>query len=198
VTISEGIGAAILAHGQLIMGQLGLAGEFGHIPLYSDGLLCGCGRKGCLEMYASSRAAIGYYAELEPSALRPTIVELLNLAEDGDESALQALSRQAMHLGQGLRIITTVLSPEVILLTGGLTASWKRFGPLVEAELTNNLLVGAHPRIVITGDMEMARLRGAAALVLQRHTGYSGAQSSETGRRKKPAKTVKQAGGINK
>jgi predicted NBD/HSP70 family sugar kinase len=188
VTISEGIGAAILSNGQLVMGKSGLAGEFGHIPIVSDGLLCGCGRKGCLEMYASSRAAINYYAELEPRALRPTIIELLNLAEDGDASAIKALNRQAMHLGQGLRIIATVLSPEVILLTGGLTAAWERFGPVVEAELASSMLAGPPPRIAITSDMEMARLRGAAALVLQRHSGYGSSQSKETAKKHRPRK----------
>ena len=98
-------------------------------------------------------------------------MELLNLAEDGDEKALTALNRQAAYLGQGLRIITSVLSPEVILLTGGLTTSWKRFGPIVEKELAKDLLAGTAPRISVMTDVESDRLRGAAALVLQRHSG---------------------------
>ena len=60
-----------------------LAGEFGHVPIKPSGPLCGCGRHGCWEVYAWSRAAIGYYADLQPHAPRPTIVELLNMAEDG-------------------------------------------------------------------------------------------------------------------
>ena len=173
VTISEGVGSAILANGQLVTGKLGLAGEFGHISIDPRGPKCGCGRHGCWEVFASSRAAIGYYAELKPGAPVPTIVELLNLAEDNDAAAIKALSRQAAYLGQGLRIITSALSPEVILLTGGLTSSWERFGPLIEAELAGQMLAGDPPRIVVTGDVEMARLRGAAALVLQHRSGYN-------------------------
>jgi predicted NBD/HSP70 family sugar kinase len=173
VTISEGVGTAILANGQLVTGRSGLAGEFGHISLDPAGPQCGCGRFGCWEVYASSRAAIQYYAELRPEASRTTIMELINLAEDGDKDAVKTLSRQASYLGQGLRIITTALSPDVILLTGGLTSSWDRFGPLIEAELKGSMLAGEPPRIAVTSDVELARLRGAAALVLQRHSGYN-------------------------
>jgi predicted NBD/HSP70 family sugar kinase len=196
VTISEGVGAAILSNGQLVTGRSGLAGEFGHIPIDPSGPLCGCGRRGCWEVYASSRAAIGYYAELKPDAPRPTIMELLNFAEDGDPDAIKALSRQAAYLGKGLLNITAALAPELILLTGGLTSSWARFGQLVEAELSTNMLAGTPPRITVTNDAELARLRGAAALVLQRHSGYN--RSSSGGRSKtanvngKPARNYKE------
>jgi predicted NBD/HSP70 family sugar kinase len=176
VTISEGVGAAILANGQLVTGKSGLAGEFGHVPIDPSGPKCGCGRLGCWEVYASSRAAIGYYAELKPDEMRPTIIELLNMAEDGNAEAIQALNRQAMYLGKGLLIISAALSPDLILLTGGLTSSWGRFGHLVEAELAGNMLAGQPPRVAVTSDAELARLRGAAALVLQRHSGYNRSQ----------------------
>jgi len=172
ITISEGVGAAILSSGQLVTGKSGLAGEFGHIPLDPNGPQCSCGRNGCWEMYASSRAALRFYAELAPKTPALTIRELLNRAEDEDRKAIEALNKQAMFLGQGLRLIATVLSPELILLTGDLTTSWSRFGPIVEAELNGRMLAGLPPRLVVTTDAELARLRGAAALVLQRHSGY--------------------------
>ncbi len=171
VTITEGVGTAILANGQLVTGKSGLAGEFGHMSIDRDGPLCGCGRKGCWEMFASSRAAIGYYCELEPAAERPDIMELLNLAEDGDASAIAALSRQAMYLAEGLRIVISALAPDVIHLNGGLTSLWERFGPMIATELARTMLVGTPPRLAVTSDVELARLRGAAALVLQRHSG---------------------------
>jgi predicted NBD/HSP70 family sugar kinase len=179
ITISEGVGAAILANGQLVTGKSGLAGEFGHIPIDPAGLRCGCGRNGCWEMYASSRAALRFYAELSPKSAPLTIRELLNRAEDGDQKAVEALSRQAMFLGQGLMLIATALSPELILITGDLTTSWPKFGPIVEAEMQSRALVpGVAPRLMVTTDAELARLRGAAALVLQRHSGYHRAPPS--------------------
>ena len=179
VTITEGVGAAILANGQLLTGRSGLAGEFGHLCLDPNGPLCGCGRKGCWEVFASTRAAIGYFQQRHPDLPAPTVLELINLAEDGNATAIAALERQALYLGQGLRIIVTALSPEVVLLNGGLTSSWGRFGPIVEAELANSMLSGPPPRIVVTSDVELARLRGAAALVLQRHAGYSRSNASD-------------------
>ncbi len=173
VTISEGVGTAILANGQLVTGRSGLAGEFGHVPLDPAGPKCSCGRFGCWEVYASSRAAINYYVEARPDAARPSIPELLNMAEDNDEAAIAALNKQASYLGKGLRNITTALSPEVILLTGGLTSSWARFGPVVAAELEESMLTSERPRLEVTSDVELARLRGAGALVLQRHSGYN-------------------------
>jgi len=177
VTISEGVGSAILANGQLVTGRAGLAGEFGHLSLDPSGPQCSCGRFGCWEVYASSRAAVNFYAELRPNSPRPTILELLNLAEDNDPEAVAALTRQAKYLGKGLRMLVTALSPEVILLTGGLTSSWARFGPIVKAELADGMLAIDAPRIEVTADVELARLRGAAALVLQRHSGYHRSKS---------------------
>jgi predicted NBD/HSP70 family sugar kinase len=185
VTISEGVGSAILANGHLVTGKSGLAGEFGHVPIDPQGPRCGCGRRGCWEVFASSRAAINFYADSVPNAPRPSIMELLNLAEDGDEKAISALNRQASYLGQGLSIIASVLSPEVILLTGGLTTSWKRFGPVVEKELAKDMLAGDAPRISVMTDVESDRLRGAAALVLQRHSGVNRAATNGT----KPKRT---------
>jgi predicted NBD/HSP70 family sugar kinase len=173
VTITEGIGAAILANGQLLTGRSGLAGEFGHVSLDPNGPICGCGRRGCWEIFASTRATTDYYCELRPDKPRPTNIGLLNLAEDGDPDAVTALNRQARYLGLGLRVIVTALSPEVVLINGGLTSSWERFGSLVEAELEGSMLSGTPPRIIVTNDVELGRLRGAAALVLQRHSGYN-------------------------
>ncbi|HTV09528.1 MAG TPA: ROK family transcriptional regulator [Candidatus Aquilonibacter sp.] len=177
VAISEGIGTAVLSNGQMITGHGGLAGEFGHVVLDPTGPKCGCGRTGCWEMFASTRAALRYYSEAKEMAEPGTTgamtgSKLLNLAADDDPAAVAALSRQAENLGRGLHAITAALSPEVILFTGELTSAWQRFGPMVEAELKRQMLAGAPPRVMTTLNPEFARLRGAAALVLQRHSGY--------------------------
>jgi hypothetical protein len=69
-------------------------------------------------------------------------------------------------------LITATLSPELILLAGDITASWARFGGVIEEELTRTMLALTPPRLVVTNESELARLRGAAAIVLQRHSGY--------------------------
>ena len=184
VTVSEGVGAAILANGQIITSRSGLAGEFGHSPIDPTGPTCGCGQRGCWEVFASSTAALRYYAELSRKSRPVTIHELLQLTEEGDATAIAAVSRQASHIGRGLRLITAALAPEVILITGDLTTSWARFGPIIQGELNNTMLAGTAPTLGITKDGELSRLRGAAAVVLQRHSGYhSSTHSPASGKR---------------
>jgi predicted NBD/HSP70 family sugar kinase len=185
VTISDGVGAAVLANGQLLLGKSGLAGEFGHIPVDPNGPLCNCGERGCWEMFASTRAVLRIYGEIgqtsEPRAA--TYSEVMSLADEGDLRALQALEQQALWIGRGLRMITAALSPELILFAGDITACWARSGPIVEREIRKRMLTGTPPELVAIGDGEQARLRGAAALVLQRHSGYHRSTSSARPRR---------------
>jgi predicted NBD/HSP70 family sugar kinase len=172
ITVSEGIGGAILANGQIITSRSGLAGEFGHSPIDPTGPICGCGQRGCWEVFASSTAALRYYAELAPKSRALNIHDLLRLTEEGDATAIAAITRQATHLGRGLRLVTASLAPEVVLITGDLTTSWARFGPIIRKEMESTMLAGAAPDLGITKDGELSRLRGAAAVVLQRHSGY--------------------------
>ncbi len=179
ITISEGIGAGVLANGQLVTGHYGMAGEFGHIPLDPSGPKCACGSNGCWETQASSRAALRYYDEFGGSPQGIGIQELIKRADENDANACQALRQQAVMLGRGLRTVVAALAPEVILVTGDIISAWPRLGPIVEAELAPLVLAGAPPRLVAVEESEVARLRGAAAMVLQRHTGHARAQRAK-------------------
>src|SRR3954451_1072118 len=166
VTVSEGIGTGILANGQLVRGLSGMAGEFGHVPVNPTGPLCGCGSRGCWEVYASNRAALRYYSE----SVDLTFLELLNRADGGDEAAVQALDTMAHHLGRGMRMIVAGVAPQRIVVIGDLTRSWQRFGPVIEAEVRAQVLPGGVvPTVAPKHEDGMARLRGTIALVLQKH-----------------------------
>lgn len=171
VTISEGIGTGILANGQLVLGNSGMAGEFGHVPMDPNGPKCACGTCGCWETLASSTAALRYYAELSRDARGLTMHDLIRRAEEGDLHAHQAIEKQAHWIGRGLRAVLAAFSPEVILIAGDVTSAWSRVAPIVQEELATLVLAGAAPRLVAVEESEVARLRGAAALVLQRHSG---------------------------
>ncbi|MGB6830201.1 MAG: ROK family transcriptional regulator [Terracidiphilus sp.] len=168
VTISEGIGAGVFADGRIISGTHGMAGEFGHIQLDPDGPRCGCGRKGCWETYASCRAAVQYFRKMRAGNKEVSFHELLNLAEEGSKDAQSALEQQALYIARGLRIIIASLSPAVILIAGEITSAWHRFERIIEREVKSYVLAGTPPRIVPTHEGDIARLRGAAALVFQR------------------------------
>jgi predicted NBD/HSP70 family sugar kinase len=169
VTVSEGIGTGVLANGELVRGLSGMAGEFGHVPVDRNGPACGCGSRGCWEVFASNRAALRYYEEAGGEA-ELSFVELLARADAGDGRAAQALETMAHHLGSGMRMIVAGLAPERIIVIGDLTRSWARFGPLIEAELRVQVLPGGSmPSVVPAHEDGMARLRGTIALVLQKH-----------------------------
>jgi len=172
ITISEGVGAAALVNGGLMEGAAGLAGEVGHIPISETGPKCSCGQVGCWETFASSRAALRYFHESSPDQTVPTMEQLMNMEASGNEKAKRAMEEQARAIGRGLRIVTAAFNPEIILFAGDITLRWELMGRIIEQELRKVILAGDPPKIVALNDGESARLLGAAALVLQRHTGY--------------------------
>lgn len=172
VTVSEGIGAGILTNGQLARGFNNMAGEFGHVPLDPDGPPCGCGSRGCWEVFGSNRAALRYYHESSSHPEGLSFQDLLSLADQGDARAVTALDTMAHYLGRGMRMIVAGLAPERIVVVGDLTRSWNRFGPVIESEVQAQVLPGGcAPRLIPADEDGMARLRGTVALVLQKHFG---------------------------
>jgi predicted NBD/HSP70 family sugar kinase len=172
VTVSEGIGAGILINGELATGLNGMAGEFGHVPLEPDGPPCGCGSRGCWEVFASNRAAVRYYRENSGRDEELTFPDLLQRADEGDQAAIGALEKMAHYLGRGMRLVVAGLAPERIVFVGDLTRAWHRFGPVIENDVQAQMLPGGCvPQLIAAHEDGMARLRGTVALVLQKHFG---------------------------
>ena len=171
VAVAEGIGVGIISNGHLVRGMSGMAGEFGHVSLNQNGPKCQCGACGCWETYASNRAAERYYSALSKQKSAVRFTELLQLADEGDILAYRALEQMAIYLGLGLRMIVAAYSPEVIMINGEFTAQSHRFGKLIEESLFKHALAGTPPKLIFSRDGSLSRLRGAAALVLQRHSG---------------------------
>lgn len=167
VTSSEGIGGGIFVNGSIVTGHDGMAGEFGHISIDPEGPECACGRRGCWEVFASCRAAVRYFKELQPRSREITFSELLSLAEDGNSHAAQALEKQAYQIGYGLRLVIAALSPSVIYIAGDVTSAWHRYGPVIDKAVKELTIAGTPPQVVPARDGDIARLRGAAALVFQ-------------------------------
>lgn len=189
IAVSEGLGTAILAGGQMHSGYNGLAGEFGHISVDPRGPMCGCGQRGCWETVATSRAALDAYRRLSRQSHVRDIQTLLRMAQDGDPVARKAIKTQALALGRGLRLITAGLSPERILITGELTSCWDIVGPVVQRELESGMLAGPPPLLTTAGDGYLARLSGGAALLLQRHSHYH--RSTHGTRMRKPMRKAR-------
>ncbi|MEK6650753.1 MAG: ROK family protein [Bacteroidota bacterium] len=134
ITLGTGLGSGIVANGQLIYGADGFAGEIGHTIVDPDGRECGCGRKGCLEAYASANGLRRTVHELiatslDESELRGvafndlTSKMVAEAAARGDHLALEAFDRTARILGFKLADSVAHTSPEAIILVGGLAAA---------------------------------------------------------------------------
>jgi|SRR5579883_2149122 len=172
VTVSEGVGTGIWANGQMVRGQNDMAGEFGHVPIDPNGPVCGCGGRGCWEVFASNRAGLRYYLDLNPEAGDLTFQDLLSRAEQNDDRAVAALEKMARYVGRGLRMVVAGIAPERIIVVGDLTRSWHRFGPIIESEVAAQVLAGGTaPKLTPAYEDGMARLRGTVALVLQKDFG---------------------------
>ncbi|HXC35781.1 MAG TPA: ROK family protein [Candidatus Acidoferrales bacterium] len=175
VTVSEGIGVGMILNGQLVRGSSGLAGEFGHVALSEDGPLCGCGNRGCWEVYASNSAAVRYYNEAgtrsrEAHPVR-TFGEILQLNAHGDPRADKALDRMAEYLGKGLAMVVAGLAPDMIIIVGDVAQVWGKVGPIVADVVRQRTSTHASVKIMASGMASLPRLRGIIALVLQRYFG---------------------------
>lgn len=165
VNVSEGIGTGIFVNGRLLRGKDGMAGEFGHVQIESDGPVCACGGTGCWEGFASNRAGLRYYQESTGKTTPTTFEALIRLAQNGDAAAIQAIEKMCVFLGRGLRMITAALAPAEIVVVGEITNVWYLFGPKIEAEMKQHSLPSL-PRLRPSVEAGTARLRSAVALVM--------------------------------
>jgi len=132
VTLGTGLGSGFVANGELIYGHDAFAGELGHTIVELDGRQCGCGRKGCLETYASAtgivRTAHLKLASYEGSSSLQqldtiTSKNIAEAAKKGDTLALEIFDYTAQKLGFSLANTVAISSPKAIVLFGGLAHS---------------------------------------------------------------------------
>jgi len=131
VTLGTGVGGGIVLNGTLIAGSNGAAGEIGHICVNeNEELTCGCGKKGCLEQYASAtgivRVAKGIMEANEEASKMRTYQELsakvvFDCAKEGDKLALMAVEKSCYYLGLALAHIAQVIDPEIFVIGGGVS-----------------------------------------------------------------------------
>lgn len=131
ITLGTGLGSGVVVDGKLVYGSDGFAGEIGHTVYDPNGRQCGCGRKGCLETYASATGIKRTVMELlatcnEDSMLRKISYDelesktIFTAALAGDKIALEAFEVTGKILGLKLADAVAVTSPQAIILFGGL------------------------------------------------------------------------------
>lgn len=132
ITLGTGLGSGIIVNGEIVYGHSGFAGELGHVNVKLRGRDCGCGRKGCLETYASAtgikRTVFRLMAdrtvdsELKKVSYTDLSAKMITeAARKGDPIALEAFEYTGKILGSKLADIVAHTSPEAIFLLGGLS-----------------------------------------------------------------------------
>jgi len=162
LTLGTGVGGGVLLGGQLFTGHGGAAAEPGLIGVDPEGPPCNSGNRGSLEQFCSI-AGLGRLSPLDPA-------ELCRRADGGDAEALAVWARYGRWLGIGLTSLVYVLTPELVLIGGGLSAASHHFLPVAQAELEQRVQAesraGLKLRCAALGN-GAGRL-GAARLALQR------------------------------
>ncbi len=158
LTLGTGVGGAIILNGHLFTGHLGAAAELGLITLNFDGPVCNSGNNGSLEQYGSIQA-IRRMTGKEPA-------ELGELAEKGDKQSLEFWKNYGCLLGAGLASLIYVLTPEAIVIGGGISGSTKFFFPATLEEIEKRVLPSSRENLqLLTAKLgNQAGMVGAAKL----------------------------------
>jgi predicted NBD/HSP70 family sugar kinase len=132
VMMGQGIGGAIYSNSEIMRGNLGIAGEIGHMSINSNGIPCECGNVGCLERYASTltivnnaRSRIG--SVLSVLTAKSTIDDIIEAYKNHDGLAVSCINEAAVYLGHALASLSNVLNPGVIIIGDELSAAGNFF-----------------------------------------------------------------------
>ncbi len=178
ITLGTGLGSGIVANGELIYGHDGFAGELGHTTAIRNGRLCGCGRKGCLETYASATGIVRTMKEWMSNGEETSLSKIPNekitawnvyeAAMQNDALAKKAFLFTAEILGQTLADAVAYTSPSAIILFGGLAKSGDLLLQPLKHFMEENLLqiYKNKVKILLSNLPESdAAVLGAAALI---------------------------------
>ena len=181
--IGTGMGGGLVIDGKLFRGSNGIGAEFGHMIVQQNGVLCGCGTKGCIEQYASGSALMRYAKEgITANPAKGKVVLdlaggsvagltgaiLTKAALTGDELAIAAFKQQADWLGSACASFSLILNPAAIVIGGGVVDAGELFlAPVREAMDRYMPFAGTHkpPKIIAAKFGNDAGLIGAADLV---------------------------------
>lgn len=181
ITLGTGLGSGIVVNGNVLYGHDGYAGEVGHIIVVKNGRQCGCGRKGCLECYASSKGVRNTALELlstsdAPSKLRNIATsqisskDVAHAAKSGDQIAKKAFEITGEMLGEALANLVAISSPQAIFLSGGVANAKELILTPTRRAMEKNILPLWKGRVKLqlsSLEYENAPILGAAALAIK-------------------------------
>jgi predicted NBD/HSP70 family sugar kinase len=182
INASWGVGLGLIINGELFRGHDGFAGEFSHIPLFLNNVLCSCGKSGCLETESSLLVVIEKarkaLSEGKASLLKglPQQVEracemIIDAAGKGDQLAVELLSEAGYNIGRGVAILIHILNPEIVVLSGRGSSAGKIWQAPIQQALNEHCIprLCANTEIKVSAFGYHAELIGAAVLVMEHY-----------------------------
>lgn len=183
INISWGIGLGMILKGELFRGYNGFAGEFSHIPLFTNNRICSCGKTGCLETETSllvvvEKAIAGLNAgrassmkNLSPDHLEETAAAIMDAALNGDSFAIELLSEVAYHIGRGVAILIHLINPELVILSGRGSVAGKLWLAPIQQAINEHCIpkIAEITEIKLSSLGHQAEVLGAAALVMENY-----------------------------
>lgn len=155
ITLGTGVGGGLIFGGRIWHGMSGMAGEFGHTTIEPDGVLCGCGNRGCVEQYASASAVMRMAKAAIASGHAPALAKaassdpefsakaVYNLAIQGDLDARRIFQHVGRALGILMANLVNSLNLPMYVVGGGVSSAWEAFSPSIFEELRQRSMVYA-------------------------------------------------------
>ncbi|MFY9151281.1 MAG: ROK family protein [Prolixibacteraceae bacterium] len=183
IQLDWGIGVGIIVNGKLYRGRDGFAGEFGHIPLIDNGILCQCGKLGCLETVASGTAIVRMAREGLESGKSSILAQLVNndpekieirnvvqAAQMGDQLSISILANVGYWLGKGFAYLIQIFNPELIILGGRISEAHQFIMPPIQQaiQIHCNPELGNEIEIKVSDLGSQAGIQGVACLLLEK------------------------------
>lgn len=176
VTLGTGVGGGIIVDGKILTGAKGAGGEIGHILVEEHEIeVCGCGKTGCLEQYASATGVVRLAnrrlaKDDKASVLRDKNIsakDVWDAVKAGDELAIEVAEQFGEYLGKGLAAVACVVNPDIFVIGGGVSKA---------GDVLMDYMVEPYRKYVFHGSRETkfalatlgndAGIYGAAKLVL--------------------------------
>lgn len=157
ITIGTGVGGGIIVNGDILLGNVGIAGELGHFSINQNGLLCGCGNKGCYEMYASTTALVKIVKEryhtlniLEPiDSINGTLI--FQYVANKNDLVCAIVDQWLTTIAVGLVSLTHVFNPEMIVIGGGVSSQEELFLQPIRKKVLAGILPKFKEHLEING-----------------------------------------------
>jgi predicted NBD/HSP70 family sugar kinase len=139
VTLGRGVGLGLILNGDIYRGYAGGAGEFGHVTAVPDGPVCSCGKRGCLEAVVADPALVAEARRRSTIPRRAGIERLRSLADAGDAGAIELFGSAGGILGRSIADLVNILSPQLVLISGEGSESWRHLSDRFELSFRTHL-----------------------------------------------------------